>query len=230
MENDTIRLYIVRIPKGLEREEYIKLLEVLDDSKKKKILSFRKPEDRIRGLLADHLVRYLAMQGLGIENKDICYEYNKNGKPFIKGVASFNFNISHSGEYIACAMSSKTVGCDIQKKNPCDISMGNVIFTPKESQEIHSIDDFYKMWTLKEALLKAIGIGLSDEGIRINMMEDEQISEICYGGKKYFSKHFENALEGYSLSVWSEYNGTCKVEEIEYRKIIFALKSQTVKR
>lgn len=220
MKIDNIRLYIVRIPKELEREEYIKLLSKVDEFKQKKLLTFRKSEDRIRGLLADNLVRYLAVCELGIRNRDIIYEYNKNGKPFIKGYPSFSFNVSHSGEYVVCAVSSKSVGCDIQKKSPCDISMGNVIFTQEERQGISNTDDFYKMWTLKETLLKAIGIGLSDEGIRINMIKEGRISEISYKGKKYFSKHFENELEGYSLSAWSEYEGSYKVEEIDYRKIL----------
>ena len=51
-----MKLYILKIPKELEREEYIRLYENIDETKQRKIMNFRMSEDRIRGLLADNLV------------------------------------------------------------------------------------------------------------------------------------------------------------------------------
>ncbi len=195
----------------------ISFLSGVDEPKKARILKMQRNEDRIRSLLADRMVRYLAMQELGIDSKDIVFEYNFRGKPMLKGIQDFCFNISHSGEYVACAISEANVGCDIQQVIPCDISMGKLVFTPQELALIHGIDDFYQMWTRKEALLKAIGIGISEEGIGLSMVKDGKISPVEYDKKKYYCHDFVNWIDGYTLGIWScDKVADVSIYEIDY--------------
>lgn len=196
-------MYITKVPKDVDREEWIKLLSLVDNKKRQKILGYKKTEDRLRSLIADVMVRYFAIKELGIKNDEIVYEYNGRGKPFIKGAKKFFFSVSHSGEYVAFVIGRDFVGCDIQKKIPCDISIGNVIFTKEEQALVKDSEEFYKMWTLKEALLKAIGIGISEEGLAVNIVKNKKISEVIYDNKKYYFKCFQDTPFGYSLSVWS---------------------------
>ena len=212
-----MKLYILKIPKELEREEYIRLYENIDETKQRKIMNFRMSEDRIRGLLADNLVRHLAHEYLGLKGDEIRYTYSKNGKPSISGAPNFCFNISHSGEYVICAVSKQSIGCDIQYKKPCDIRMGRYIFTPEEMSLVHNSDDFYRMWTLKEALLKAIGIGICGDGIKINMVRSSTISDITYKDQNYYSKNIEKLLDDYSISLWSMDNSDCEIVNIDYK-------------
>ena len=49
-------------------------------------------------------------------------ERTEDGKPFIPGLADIHFNLSHSGDYIACAFSDQEVGLDLREQH------GDVLF------------------------------------------------------------------------------------------------------
>ena len=211
---------MTKVPEELDREAFISLLLVLDECKRKRVLSYRKREDQIRCILADNLARYLIAREYGAKSKDILFEYNEYGKPLVKGKKECYFNISHSGEYVICAISHTVVGCDIQHMQPCDIAIGNLIFTKQEQELVHSEEDFYRMWTLKEALLKAIGVGISAEGILINMVSNGIVTDVSYKKEKYYFRQFANAPKGYSLSLWAADNHIdSKIWELDYKAI-----------
>ena len=42
-------------------------------------------------------------------------ECTEDGKPFLPGLPDIHFNLSHSGDYIACAFSDQEVGLDLQE-------------------------------------------------------------------------------------------------------------------
>ena len=51
----------------------------------------------------------------GSSVKEICWRIlrtNENGKPIVEGIC---FNLSHSGDYVICAVSERPVGCDIEQ-------------------------------------------------------------------------------------------------------------------
>ena len=94
---------------------------------------------------------------------------DKNGRPYIKGRKDLDFNISHSNDMVACALSigSGRVGIDTEPVMPTIpddrrkkfaeryFSRGELELLMKEP---HS---FSKIWTGKEAVLKRSGAGLS---------------------------------------------------------------------
>lgn len=84
-------------------------------------------------------------------------EKNENGKPdFTK---SCHFNISHSKDYWICAISYDEVGCDIQKIENKDYQkIANKVFV----EEVSDINQFYQVWSAKEAYSKLTSLGLSD--------------------------------------------------------------------
>jgi 4'-phosphopantetheinyl transferase len=90
--------------------------------------------------------------------------YTAEGKPKIG--QSFDFNISHSDEYIVCAFSKDhQVGIDIEKIKPISLEFLEDFFNDDEWENIQSSMDsqetFYKLWTQKEATVKADGRGLN---------------------------------------------------------------------
>ena len=96
----------------------------------------------------------------------------KNGKPYLFGQnenTAVHFNLSNSNNIAAYAFSKmKDIGIDIEKIRPIpdmmDIAANN--FTEKENVLIAQCDTdsrsdmFYRIWTRKEAVLKAQGVGL----------------------------------------------------------------------
>ena len=64
-------------------------------------------------LLAFLLLDY-GLEKRGIEDWKRGLWYNENGKPYLAEGQGIYFNLSHSGEYVACAVSGEEVGCDIE--------------------------------------------------------------------------------------------------------------------
>ena len=92
--------------------------------------------------------------------------FDKNNRPFLKDLPDIDFNISHSGLLVACAVARKVrVGIDIENHQPINIYNLRAQFTLKQWDELENTENaqslFYKLWVQKEALLKADGSGLS---------------------------------------------------------------------
>lgn len=137
------------------------------------------------------LLKMLLWEEFGIdisqENEPIVRE--DGGKPFLKNRGDVFFNISHSGEYVACAVGSVPMGIDIQYHKKTDTTkIAKKILSKKEWRVFEtagrSVGAFYSFWTKKESFLKYTG-----EGIRRNL------KELDYEGCRFFALDFQ---EGYS--------------------------------
>ncbi len=83
---------------------------------------------------------------------------NKNGKPYIDDFA--NFSISHTENIWAVIFSKKICGLDIQvPRNGKLKKMGEKIFSEQDNLIIKKKGEsaFFKLWTRKEAYVKALG-------------------------------------------------------------------------
>lgn len=102
------------------------------------------------------------------------------GKLYLQHNPTF-FNLTHSGEYMAfCISDEGPVGIDIEhvKKHKSNLlSIAKRFFTQAEYQALKLTDThqqkllFYKIWTLKEAALKATGLGISAGLNRLNALD-----------------------------------------------------------
>lgn len=95
------------------------------------------------------------------------YSYNRAGKPYLKDYPYF-FSLSHSGEYVLCAISDEEIGVDIQEMKPCDAEkIGERFFAEEEKEKLRRcrnererLDCFYEIWSGKEAYGKMTGEGV----------------------------------------------------------------------
>ncbi len=110
----------------------------------------------------------LAAQGADLRPQD---EFTANdwGKPRLAG-GGFEFSLSHSGDEVwLAAARAMPVGIDVQQDEPgLDAhSLGDAFFHPQEARAIrdagpvHGLAAFRRCWVRKEAVVKAIGRGLS---------------------------------------------------------------------
>ena len=86
-----------------------------------------------------------------------------DGKPELVG-SGISFNLSHSGNFAACAVSDSPIGLDIQTERDCDRRLAEKYFTALERHFIEESENkayaFTKLWTMKESAVKYIGTGL----------------------------------------------------------------------
>ncbi len=140
--------------------------EEIDYSKKYR---FKKNEESY--IFSKAITKILLAKYLSIPPKEIVFKFNSSTKPYLKNSCSNSlyFNISHSANTILIAISSTEIGVDIEfyDNNFSFTSILEECFSEKERLFIKEsktpLPNFYKLWTRKEALLKATGIGLLDD-------------------------------------------------------------------
>lgn len=81
-----------------------------------------------------------------------------DGKPYLPEHPGFHFNLSHSGGWAVCAVSSVPVGVDLQEIRPVRPALLRRL-TPSERAQLAGkpLDAFFDLWTLKEAAAKCTG-------------------------------------------------------------------------
>ena len=111
-------------------------------------------------LLEENLIKEFRLK-----KEDLKYIIGLNGKPCLKKGSPF-FSISHCDNIVVCIISERNVGIDIEDIKEANKFIVNKALTQKEKIQLSSLnmdrnEYFFRIWTLKEALLKNIGDGLS---------------------------------------------------------------------
>jgi 4'-phosphopantetheinyl transferase len=116
---------------------------------------------RLRSLLGEHL---------GLDPRALVFAENAFGKPRLTDHPSVHFSLSHSGDRAVLAVSERhEMGIDIERVRPLDhLDLARRYFHPNEVSAIEAVkapDEqllaFFRIWTLKESVVKAVGKGLS---------------------------------------------------------------------
>lgn len=162
-----MEIYAVKIS-DISEEMLSELCLLIDSEKKSKVEKFVNKKDKIRTLIGEILIRTIIIENLNIDNKYINFNKNQYGKPYLKEYPNFNFNISHSGDYVLCAVDDKAIGVDVEEEKSIEYEeIAKSFFTTKEFDYIvngdlkSQLDRFYEIWTLKESYIKCCGQGLS---------------------------------------------------------------------
>lgn len=132
-----------------------------------KIDSFKSLKNKQRKLLGEMLAFKGLEECFNLSSDDIIFSYGEKGKPMLKDSTNKFFNISHSGDWVICAISDKEVGIDIEKIKEARLNVANRYFTASEIKSLNSLEAqeqnelFFTFWTVKESYLKYLGTGLT---------------------------------------------------------------------
>lgn len=119
------------------------------------------------------MIREILSYYLCIDKGLVCLHESRHGKPYLASPAigrSLYFNISHTGGYLAFAMSTSTpLGIDIEKvdRNVRLQSLMGRFFHAEEIKKFLDYSDeervkhFIHYWTLKESFVKGLGTGMT---------------------------------------------------------------------
>lgn len=184
-------------------------IQYLSPERQVKARNFRQEKDTVRTVLGEMLLRYALSQKAPEYMPEIPlqFTYNPYGKPLLPDQPDISFNISHSGNWIACAVSDSEVGIDIEEINlDIDLNIASHYFHKKEIELINtasaseSYQYFFRFWTAKESYLKCIGKGLGEPLNNFYVSDNTLILE-----DKITSYHinFYRILNNYALSVCS---------------------------
>lgn len=95
------------------------LAGLVSDERKERIARYRFDSDKIRCVIAELLVRYLLWTQYGMDAQKLTVCYSKCGKPYFEN-SKIHFNLSHSGEWVVCAMGDSEMGVDVEAIRPMD--------------------------------------------------------------------------------------------------------------
>lgn len=158
-------------------------LDILSPCEKENVLRMHGDHLKKSALLARALVRTtIARYQINSQVSPTSLKFRKNiyGKPEVdwqnhydRNPPPLHFNISHTSSLIACGVTlDSPIGIDVEEKQRTTknniLSFARRYFSPHEVESLSVISDpeiqrqeFLKLWTLKEAYVKALGRGFS---------------------------------------------------------------------
>ena len=141
-------------------------LEDISVQRREQALKFKFELGQRLCVLAYRLLKQGLREEYGIVGNPI-FEYNEHGKPSIVGHPEIHFNLSHCKEAVVCVVSDQPVGVDVESIREYRESLVRYTMNDEEIREIESAEDpastFIRLWTMKEATLKLIGTGISND-------------------------------------------------------------------
>lgn len=124
--------------------------EFLNDKDRKNFEKYRHPEVKKEKIASLYLKKKY------IKN----YYIDENGKPMAEDKY---FNISHSHGLIVLIVDEVPVGIDVELIRKYDDGLKNFISSEEEKEFIKDNQSFFEVWTNKEALVKAAGLGIKED-------------------------------------------------------------------
>lgn len=200
-----VHTYYVYAPSLPDPSEHPAALSGLDEARKAKTLRYLHAQDRKLSLGAGALLRY-ALKEHGVTDAEILTD--ENGKPYTQGIF---FNLSHSYDYVVCSVSTKPVGCDVERISEGHLRIAERYFCESETDYIFSFPEekrsgeFFRLWTVKEAYMKLTGEGMRLSLHSFSVDVGDEITVTREGIKtNCFVKEYD--LSGYRLSVCAKEN------------------------
>lgn len=168
---------------NFDESRFDSFMKLLPELEQLKINRYRNLDDRIRSLVA----RLLLIDAYMVNGDFSKFEIKRDthNKPFVPdwGV----FNISHSGNFVTIAYSNKLyeIGVDIEKCGEINVNELIHYFHEEEVEYISASTNpstaFYSIWTRKEAVLKADGIGIVHGLNKFSTLSDT----VLFNGNKF---------------------------------------------
>lgn len=202
LTSQEIKFYYTRTDQIKDQKLLAQYWGVITDDERKKTERFVFAKDRHSCLVTRALARYLLSLYTKKSAEGLEFVTNQYGKPFLQSnlaVPSPSFNLSHSSGLSVCALTmNHDIGVDVEGIcDTIDIALADRFFAREESAFIRQFASekereraFYKLWTLKEAYVKARGMGFSippdsfafridkdSEEIRLQHCREESISD-----------------------------------------------------
>jgi 4'-phosphopantetheinyl transferase len=147
-------------------------IALLDAGERGRFEAYRRPADQARFLTGSMLARHVCAAGLGISPAEVVLDRScpECGRPHgkVRGPGRLELSVSHSGDRVLVAACDRyPVGVDVERTDRT-LDHADVAAFVAAAEEMAGLTAspvpvavaFTRMWTRKEAVLKALGEGL----------------------------------------------------------------------
>ena len=153
---------------------------------------------------------------LGVSAQNLQFEKTEHGKPFLGNYPELAFNHSHGREHYALALSQQVqdVGVDIEslQRKVRFQALAEHAFHPEEYQHWQATGQspkyWFQVWTAKEAILKACGLGIR---LSLNTLNTQAVA----GQQLGFCQHPELGKFCYQYMLWKDALCTVAWRDVE---------------
>ena len=158
-------------------------LAMLSEDERARAAQFHFERDRKDFVARRSLLRAILGHYLKVEPPQVSLAYEERGKPRLAGPdspAPLHFNFSHSRGLALCAVSrSAPLGVDVEKLRPMPemAEIGVMFSSAQENARLNAappeerLEVFFRLWTRKEAYLKATGEGIAGSLAQLDCAE-----------------------------------------------------------
>ena len=133
--------------------------------RREQALRFKHERGQRTCVLAYLLLKKALREEFGIVDNPL-FEYGEHGKPTIVGHPDIHFNLSHCREAVACVVSQRPVGIDVESVNRYKEALVSYTMNDHEQAQIAAAERpdvaFTRLWTMKEARMKLTGEGITN--------------------------------------------------------------------
>ncbi len=149
-----VKVYAVNCEALCHEARLRQVLPRLDAGRRGRVARLRLPQKRAQCAAAGILLRHLF--------GDVAIACTQTGKPYLPASPDTYFSLSHTGNFVVCAVAEAPVGIDAQQLTACNGRLAKRWFTPAEQEWIRANPDerFTRLWTQREAYAKMTGEGI----------------------------------------------------------------------
>ncbi|MBR8838429.1 MAG: 4'-phosphopantetheinyl transferase superfamily protein [Stigonema ocellatum SAG 48.90 = DSM 106950] len=171
LSKDEVHVWCASLDQSASR--FQQLTKTLSQDEQLRADRFRFEKHRQRFIIGRGVLRAILGRYMNIEPSQLRFCYGSHGKPALATASPtgmLDFNLSHSGGVALYAFArDRQIGIDIESLRPVSEveQIADRFFSIREYEELRAFppsqqhNAFFRYWTLKEAYVKATGLGLS---------------------------------------------------------------------
>ena len=197
--------------------------KLLDASEMRRVDEYKFERDKIRFIVSRGILKTLIGGYLVQSSGKIQISFESHGKPKLEG-SDLEFNLSHCTEHVLFAFARKTLlGVDIEDRKAIgdvDAMAKQCLAEPqlREFQQLEEgkkMDAFYRIWTRKESLIKATGLGvqqaLKDFDVTFLESDEPEVIRAANSSSDVSAFHLQDLLLADNLQASLAMSRPCSV-------------------
>lgn len=192
LQPGTVHLYYTCLENIRDRALIDQYYRILSLEERETVQKIKSAEKRHESLVTKALARFVLSCCCRISPETVQFCVNHHGKPaLLPGISPLpvRFNLSHCKGLAGCAVTlDAEIGLDMEDQNRrVNLDLATRFFSHPENVQLEKTQDpgarqalFLKLWTLKEAYVKAVGKGLSMGLDKFSFVFDQGRPEIRF--------------------------------------------------
>ena len=210
-----VKILYTKFTTPLSDIEYQKLLGCLPTCQRERNRRFVRWQDKHSHLFGRLLLKN-GLESYGYKKNCLnLIKYNEYNRPYFN--SDIDFNISHSGDYVVCAIGKNLrLGVDVEKVNEIEFKDFRGVMTNEQwrdiKEDIYPKRAFFKYWTAKESVIKADSRGLLIPLKDLHLLDNT----VSYDNSIWYLNHLNFDIENCACLATN-----IKNIDISFKKIYF---------